>query len=49
VKEGFNGLLQEVYALVEDVDIGGFTSAIESGFATVKDTVYPPLLKASKT
>lgn len=45
VKEGFNGLLQEVYALVEDVDIGGFTSAIESGFATVKDTVLPAVVE----
>jgi hypothetical protein len=48
VKEGFNGLLQEVYALVEDVDIGGFTSAIESGFATVKDTVLPAVVEGFK-
>ncbi len=48
VKEGFNDLLQEVYALVEDVDIGGFTSAIESGFATVKDTVLPAVVEGFK-
>lgn len=44
-KEGFNDLLKAVYELVEDVDIEGFTSAIESGFATVKDTVLPAVVE----
>lgn len=46
VKQGFNGLLQEVLGLTEDADIEGFTSAIQSGFATVKDTVLPAVVEA---
>lgn len=45
VKEGFNGLLQEVLGLTEDADIEGFTSAIQSGFATVKDSVLPAVVE----
>ena len=45
VKEGFNGLLQEVLELTEGADIEGFTSAIQSGFATVKDTVLPAVVE----
>ena len=44
-KNGFNGLLETVYELVEDVDMSGFISAIESGFATVKDTVLPAVVE----
>ncbi len=46
VKQGFNGLLQEVLGLTEGADIEGFTSAIQSGFATVKDTVLPAVVEA---
>ena len=46
VKNGFNGLLQEVLGLTEDADIEGFTSKIESGFATIKDTVLPAVVEA---
>ena len=45
VKEGFNGLLQEVLGLTEGADIEGFTSSIQSGFATVKDTVLPAVVE----
>lgn len=45
VKEGFNGLLQEVLGLVDGADIEGFTASIESGFATVKDTVLPAVVE----
>ena len=44
-KEGFNGILDAVYELVEDVDMSGFISGIESGFATVKDTVLPAVVE----
>ena len=40
-KEGFNGLLQEILKLVEDVDIEAFTSKMEEGFAVLKDDVLP--------
>lgn len=45
VKEGFNGLLGKVLELVEGADVQGFASSIESGFATVKDTVLPAVVE----
>lgn len=45
-KEGFNGLLEAVYELVEDVDMSSFTSAISDAFATIKDTVLPAVVEA---
>ena len=45
VKEGFNGLLGKVLELVEGTDVQGFASSIESGFATVKDTVLPAVVE----
>lgn len=44
VREGFNGLLQKVLELVDGADIEGFTSKIESGFATLTDTVIPAVV-----
>lgn len=41
VKEGFTDLLGEVLKLVEDVDMGAFTSKIEEGFGVLKDDVLP--------
>lgn len=41
LKEGFNGLLQELLKLVGDVDMEAFTSKIEEGFAVLKDDVLP--------
>lgn len=41
LKEGFNGLLQELLKLVGDVDITAFTAKIEEGFAVLKDEVLP--------
>ena len=41
LKEGFNGLLQELLKLVGDVDMTAFTAKIEEGFAVLKDDVLP--------
>ena len=41
LKEGFNGLLQELLKLVGDVDMEAFTTKIEESFATLKDDVLP--------
>ena len=41
LKEGFNGLLQELLKLVGDVDMEAFTAKIEEGFAVLKDEVLP--------
>jgi phage-related protein len=45
VKNGFNGLLQEVLGLTEGADIEGFSSSIQSAFATVKDEVLPAVVE----
>lgn len=44
VKEGFNGILDKILELVGGADIEGFTSSIESGFATLTDTVIPAVV-----
>ena len=41
LKEGFNGLLQELLKLVEDVDMAAFTAKIEEAFKVLKDEVLP--------
>ena len=41
LKEGFNGLLQELLKLVGDVDMEAFTAKIKEGFGVLKDDVLP--------
>lgn len=41
LKQGFNGLLQELLKLVGDVDMAAFTSKIDEGFKVLKDDVLP--------
>lgn len=41
LKEGFNGLLQELLKLVGDVDMEAFTAKIEEGFGVLKNDVLP--------
>ena len=43
LKEGFNGLLQELLKLVEDVDMEAFTAKIEEAFKVLKDEVLPAI------
>lgn len=43
LKQGFNGLLQELLKLVGDVDMAAFTAKIEEGFAVLKDQVLPAI------
>lgn len=43
VKEGFNGLLQEVLKLVEGVDMEAFSKKIEEAFGVLKDEVLPAI------
>lgn len=43
LKQGFNGLLQELLKLIGDVDMEAFASKIEEGFATLKDEVIPAI------
>lgn len=41
LKQGFNELLQELLALVGDVDIEAFTTKMQEGFKVVTDEVIP--------
>ncbi|MBQ9700084.1 MAG: hypothetical protein IJV71_05615 [Lachnospiraceae bacterium] len=41
LQTGFHELLQEVFKLVEDVDLSVFTAKIEEGFTVLKDEVLP--------
>jgi len=41
VRNGFNGVLEKIMELIGDVDMSGFTSAIESAFKVLIDDVLP--------
>ena len=45
VKNGFNGLLQEVLGLTEGADLQGFSDSISSGFSYVSDNVLPAVVE----
>lgn len=48
VKNGFNGLLQELVKLTGDIDMEAFTSKIEEGFTVLKDDVLPAVKEGFK-
>lgn len=41
IKEGFNGVLEKILELTEDVDFSGFSKAAEKAFKVLTDTVLP--------
>ena len=48
VKNGFNGLLQELVKLTGDIDMEAFTSKINSAFTVLKDDVLPAVKNGFK-
>ena len=45
VKNGFNGLLQEVLGLTEGADIQGFSDSISNGFSYVSENILPAVVE----